>query len=59
MTAAIERLGDWNWTSTRKVALSLVEKKPLGVDGQVLIFSRLALIHVCSFLLHRYLLTSR
>ncbi|KAJ2934870.1 hypothetical protein H1R20_g2236, partial [Candolleomyces eurysporus] len=45
MTALVENTADWNWTSTRKVSLSIVEKKPLGMDGKVVSSSELALIH--------------
>ncbi|TEB33129.1 hypothetical protein FA13DRAFT_1627277 [Coprinellus micaceus] len=45
MTSAIEQLSGWNWNSTKKVALSLVEKKPVGADGKVLSSSGLALVH--------------
>jgi hypothetical protein len=51
MTSAIEQLSGWNWNSTKKVALSLVEKKPVGADGKALSSSGLALVHVCILLL--------
>jgi hypothetical protein len=46
MTTLVENIGDWNWTSTKKVSLSIVEKKPLGTDGKVVSSSELALVHV-------------
>lgn len=45
MTSLVENIGDWNWTSTKKVSLSIVEKKPLGTDGKVVSSSELALVH--------------
>ncbi|KAF8159628.1 hypothetical protein B0H34DRAFT_704239 [Crassisporium funariophilum] len=33
-TTLPERLGSWNWTASTKVALSVVEKKPLGGTEQ-------------------------
>jgi len=41
MTELNEMLGDWNWTSSSKVAFSVVEKKPLAVDDP-----KTALVHV-------------
>ncbi|KAF6761571.1 hypothetical protein DFP72DRAFT_1041797 [Ephemerocybe angulata] len=45
MTEVLGKLGAWNWTATGKVALSVVEKKPLGVDGNLMSKSKLALVH--------------
>lgn len=48
-TNITERLGTWNWNTSTKVALSVIEKKPPEVILSNL-SSPIALIHVCKFL---------
>jgi hypothetical protein len=42
MSDILERLGIWNWTSSDKIALSVLEKPQSNVD----ITERIAMIHV-------------
>ncbi|TFK18973.1 hypothetical protein FA15DRAFT_674849 [Coprinopsis marcescibilis] len=45
LTDVVERLGDWDWESSEKLALSVVEKRPLQMDETVLPDSDLSLVH--------------
>lgn len=47
-TNITDRLGSWNWTASTKIALSLVEKKPLEQDSVLLQTDPVALVHVRS-----------
>ncbi|KAF9005970.1 hypothetical protein BDQ17DRAFT_1423692 [Cyathus striatus] len=44
VTEAVERIGDWNWTASNKVALSVVEKKPVAYVNYT-VPSNIALVH--------------
>ncbi|KDR80565.1 hypothetical protein GALMADRAFT_61277 [Galerina marginata CBS 339.88] len=44
-TNITEKLGSWNWNTSTKVALSVVEKKPLGMDQTPMVSSSIALVH--------------
>lgn len=46
MTELVSQLGEWNWTASRKVSLTVAEKKPVGADGKVLSSSKLVFVHV-------------
>ena len=46
ITRAGEMWGEWNWNASTKASLSVVEKKPLGMDEKPLSESDLALVHV-------------
>lgn len=46
MTDIAERMGVWNWTASNKVALSVVEKRPLQASGNATISTKIALVHV-------------
>ena len=52
-TNITDRLGSWNWTASTKIALSLVEKKPLEPHSVSLKKDPVALVHVR--LSHNYL----
>jgi hypothetical protein len=47
-TNLAERIGAWNWTASTKIALSLVEKKPLEPHPALLQTNPVALVHVRS-----------
>ena len=42
------KLGSWNWESSTKVALSVLEKSPLGIDSSLFPSGPIVLIHVSS-----------
>ena len=42
------KLGSWNWESSTKVALSVLEKNPLGIDSSLFPSGPIVLIHVSS-----------
>ncbi|KAH6915843.1 hypothetical protein BKA70DRAFT_1139716 [Coprinopsis sp. MPI-PUGE-AT-0042] len=45
VTRAGEMWGEWNWNASTRAALSVVEKKPLGMDEKPVTESDLALVH--------------
>ncbi|KAG2011698.1 hypothetical protein CC2G_011786 [Coprinopsis cinerea AmutBmut pab1-1] len=45
LTEATDKWGEWKWNTSTKAVLSLVEKKPLGMDEKVITQSNLALVH--------------
>jgi len=46
MTDLVNRVGTWNWTASNKVALSVVEKRPLQTSGNGNVSEDIALVHV-------------
>ena len=48
MTNMTEKLGSWNWNSSTKVALSVVEKKPQPSGQLPFSATLIALVHVRS-----------
>ena len=47
MTEVTERANSWNWTGSDRVALSVVEKDPMGTTGKKLdLIEDILLVHV-------------